>query len=71
VRLGGGAATIRQYLRPGLVDEMHLAVVPVLLGAGERLFEPDDAVADRYECVEMVPGTSVMHARLVRRGAAT
>ena len=70
VRLGGGAATVREYLRAGLVDEMHLAVVPVLLGAGERLFEPDDAVADRYECAEMVPGASVMHVRLVRRSRA-
>ncbi|HEY0779761.1 MAG TPA: dihydrofolate reductase family protein, partial [Gemmatirosa sp.] len=38
VRLGGGAATIRQYLAAGLVDELHLAVSPVLLGAGEPLF---------------------------------
>src|SRR3981189_2418104 len=39
VRLGGGAATIQQYLRARLVDEMHLAIVPVLLGRGERLFD--------------------------------
>ena len=39
VRVGGGAATIRQYLRAGLVDEMHLAISPVLLGRGEHLFE--------------------------------
>ena len=37
VRLGGGAATIRQYLQAGLIDEMHLAVSPVLLGSGEHL----------------------------------
>lgn len=37
VRLGGGVATIQQYLRAGLIDELHLAIVPVLLGAGERL----------------------------------
>jgi dihydrofolate reductase len=39
VRLGGGAATIRQYLRAGLVDEMHLVQSPVLLGEGEHLFD--------------------------------
>ncbi|MFE7745029.1 dihydrofolate reductase family protein [Nocardia sp. NPDC057455] len=39
VRLGGGAATVRAYLRAGLVDELHLAVVPILLGAGERLYD--------------------------------
>ena len=39
VRLGGGAATVQQYLRAGLLDELHVAVVPVLLGGGERLFE--------------------------------
>lgn len=39
VRLGGGVDAIRQYLRAGLVDEMHLAIVPVLLGGGERLLD--------------------------------
>jgi len=39
VLVGGGAATIRQYLRASLIDEMHLAIVPVLLGSGERLFD--------------------------------
>jgi dihydrofolate reductase len=37
VRLGGGAATIQQFLRAGLIDEMHVAIVPILLGSGERL----------------------------------
>src|ERR1700716_2945756 len=43
VRLGGGASTIQQYLRAQLIDEMHVAVVPVLLGGGERLFDHVDA----------------------------
>jgi dihydrofolate reductase len=45
VRLGGGAATIQQYLRAGLIDEMHVAIVPVLLGSGERLFDHLDGSA--------------------------
>jgi len=51
VRLGGGASTVQQYLRAGLVDELHLAVVPVLLGGGERLFDSLDGAATAYECV--------------------
>ena len=47
VRLGGGAATIRQYLAAGLVDELHVAVVPILLGGGERLFDDGAAAPDR------------------------
>jgi dihydrofolate reductase len=69
VRLGGGAATVREYLRARLIDDLHVAVVPVLLGGGERIFDGDAAVADGYECVEMVRGTSVMHVRLARKGA--
>ncbi len=62
VRLGGGVATIRQYLRTGLVDEVHLAVAPVLLGGGEHLFHGIDLRALGYECVRHVPGTrAVVH----------
>src|SRR6266851_1880051 len=46
VRLGGGVAAIQQYLRAGLIDEMHVAIVPVLLGGGERLFEHLDGGLD-------------------------
>jgi dihydrofolate reductase len=66
VRLGGGVATIQQYLRAGLVDEMHLAIVPILLGRGERLFENLDGVKDGYECVEVVSSPNVVHARFAR-----
>ena len=69
VRLGGGVATIQQYLRAGLVDEMHLAIVPILLGRGERLFEHLDGVSDGYECIELVSSPSVVHARLGRSGS--
>jgi dihydrofolate reductase len=65
VRLGGGVATIRQYLRAGLVDEAHLAVVPVMLGIGERLLGGD--ALDGYACVEFVASPTVAHYRLARR----
>jgi dihydrofolate reductase len=69
VRLGGGAATIQQYMRAGLVDEMHVAIVPVLLGSGERLFDHVDGAMATYRCVELVSSTSVIHARFERRAA--
>lgn len=56
VRLGGGAATIRQYLRAALIDELHLVISPVLLGAGEPLMTGLDLPALGYECVEHIPG---------------
>jgi dihydrofolate reductase len=66
VRLGGGVATIREYLRARLVDEMHLAVRPVLLGAGERLFEGLDLRALGYACHKTIAGERAMHV-LIRR----
>jgi dihydrofolate reductase len=66
VRLGGGPATIQQYLRAGLVDELHLAIVPTLLGGGERFFDHLGGGPAFYECVEFVNSGSVAHARLVR-----
>jgi dihydrofolate reductase len=69
VRLGGGAETVREYLRAGLIDDLHVAITPVLLGGGERIFDGDAVVADGYECVGLVPGASVVHALLTRKGA--
>jgi dihydrofolate reductase len=68
VRIGGGASTVQQYLRAGLVDELHLVVSPILVGAGERLFDGvGDALAG-YEVAELVPGDGpAVHARIVRR----
>src|ERR1041385_7746373 len=57
VRVGGGPSTIRQYLRAGLLDELHLVVSPVLLGSGEHLLQGIDMRALGYECVEHAPGT--------------
>jgi dihydrofolate reductase len=61
VRLGGGAATIRQYLSAGLIDEMHVAISPVLLGSGEHLFNGLDLVKLGYRCVEHVPAPEATH----------
>jgi len=66
VRIGGGAATIQQYLCAGLIDEMHLAIVPVLLGRGERLFDHLDGGPAGYECVDFVSSPSALHVRLAR-----
>ena len=68
VRIGGGAATIQQYLRAGLIDDMHLAIVPVLLRGGERLFDHLDGGPGSYECVEFVGSSTVAHARFAREG---
>jgi dihydrofolate reductase len=64
VRVGGGAATVQQYLRAGLIDDLHVAIVPILLGSGERLFDHLDGGADGYECVEFISSRSVAHFRL-------
>jgi dihydrofolate reductase len=66
VRLGGGASTVQQYLRAGLVDELHVVVVPVLLGSGERLFEDLGEALDGWRCVEFTPSATVSHVRLRR-----
>ena len=67
VRLGGGVATIRQYLRAGLVDAMHLAISPVLLGAGENLLGDLDLTKLGYRCSEHVPTASATHIVLTKR----
>ncbi len=70
VLVGGGAGTIRQYLRASLIDDMHLAVVPVLLGGGERLFDDLGPATDDYRCVERVCSPAVIHVRIARTGRA-
>ena len=66
VRLGGGAETIRQYLRARLVDEMHLAFAPVLLGSGEHLLTGIDLIALGYEMQEHATSEAAMHVVLKR-----
>jgi dihydrofolate reductase len=68
VRIGGGAATIRQYLREGLIDELHVAIAPVLLGRGEPLFEGVDLRALGYECVAFAGSEKATHVVLGRPG---
>ena len=67
VRIGGGASAVQQYLRAGLIDELHVPIVPVLLGGGARLFDNLGGGMGDYECVEFVSSPSVAHARIERR----
>lgn len=68
VRIGGGANTIRQYLREGLIDELHIAIAPILLGRGESLFQGVDLRTLSYECVEFVAAEMATHIVLRRQG---
>jgi dihydrofolate reductase len=67
VRLGGGVSTVRQFLRARLIDEMHLAVRPVLLGSGENLWNGIDMSALGYECERYVAGKRAAHVFLRKR----
>jgi dihydrofolate reductase len=71
VRIGGGPDTIQQYLREGLIDELHIAIAPVLLGRGETLFDGVDMRALRYECVEFVASEKATHVVLRRPSSST
>ena len=67
VQIGGGAETIRQYLGAALIDEMHLAISPVLLGSGEHLFSGIDALKLGYQCTEHVATANATHIVLTKR----
>jgi dihydrofolate reductase len=67
VRLGGGVSTIRQCLRAGLIDELHLVMRPLLLGEGEHLLSGIDARALGYECTNAVAGERATHLYLRKR----
>jgi len=66
IRIGGGPATIREYLQAGLVDEMHLAVAPVLLGSGEPLFAGIDLPALGFRVADHVATARATHYVLTR-----
>jgi dihydrofolate reductase len=67
VRLGGGVDAVRQYLEARLIDELHLAISPVLLGSGEHLFAGLDVVRLGYRCAEHVASASATHLVLRRQ----
>ncbi|WP_460493169.1 dihydrofolate reductase family protein [Dactylosporangium cerinum] len=64
VQVGGGVSTIQQYLRAGLVDHLHVAIIPIVLGRGERLFA--DGLTDGLTCTRMVASDSATHLILSR-----
>ena len=66
IRIGGGVATLQQFLRAGLVDEVHLAFAPILLGSGERLFENLDLLKLGYKCTKHVATDKATHIVLSR-----
>ena len=68
IRLGGGVASIRQYLRTALIDEMHLAISPVLLGSGEHLLAGIDLPSLGYRCTEHIASATVTHVVLTKCG---
>ena len=68
IRLGGGVSTIQQYLQAQLIDELHLAIAPVLLGRGENLLDGIDLRALGYECVEHIPGVRAAAHVIIRKG---
>jgi dihydrofolate reductase len=66
IHLAGGVATIREYLKAGLVDEMHLAITPILLGTGEHLLHDIDLPKLGYRCVEHAASQKATHVLLTR-----
>ena len=67
VGVGGGVATIQQYLRAGLIDELHLVFRPVLMGSGENLFAGIDMAALGYHCAETISSEHGMHVVLTKK----
>ena len=66
VKIGGGVSTVRQYLRAGLIDELHFAFSPVMLGRGEAMFEGLDLPALGYRVIETAPTDLATHVVLGR-----
>jgi dihydrofolate reductase len=69
VRVGGGVATVRQYLQAGLIDELHLVIAPVLLGTGEPLLHDINLRSLGYSCHEHTPGDLALSHLILRKGA--
>ena len=68
VRIGGGVSTVQQYLRAGVIDEMHLVVSPVLIGAGEKFFGDLDLVKMGFRVTRHAISERVMHVVMERKG---
>jgi dihydrofolate reductase len=69
VRIGGGVSTIRQFLEADLIDHMHIVLVPIILGRGERLWDGLEGLEERFE-IEAAPSpTGVLHLTFTRRTA--
>jgi dihydrofolate reductase len=66
VRIGGGVATIQQYLRARLIDELHLAIRPILMGSGENLFAGLDMAQLGYRCTKHASTELAMHVVLTK-----
>ena len=66
VRIGGGAETIRQYLKAGLIDRLHIAIAPTILGSGEPLFAGIDLLKLGYKCTQHVTSPGAMHLVLIK-----
>lgn len=69
IRLGGGVSTIRQYLKAKLIDEMHIAIAPVLLGSGENLFFEIDLISLGYKCADYVTTDNATHVVIKKEPA--
>ena len=67
VRLGGGPSTIREFLSAGLVDHLHLVVVPIVLGRGERIWDGQEGLEERYDIETTASPSGVVHQVFTRR----
>jgi dihydrofolate reductase len=69
IRIGGGTSVVQQYLRAGLIDEMHVPVTPVLLGGGERLFPDEPYVLDGYEVTKLITSPTAAHFHIAKKSS--
>jgi dihydrofolate reductase len=67
VRIGGGPSTVREFLAAGLIDYLHIVVVPIVLGRGERLWDGLEALEDRFQIEAVNSPSGVTHVTLSRR----
>jgi dihydrofolate reductase len=66
VRIGGGPSSIRQFLAADLIDHMHVAIVPILLGRGERLWDGLEEIERRFDVEQVSSPSGVTHLTLTR-----